>query len=52
MIIMGRNNTFNEQQNQDFELIKRQYKNITEIMTYDDLLLRLKTITSALIKRI
>ena len=52
MIIMGRNNTFNEQQNQDFELIKRQYKNITEIMTDDDLLLRLKTITSALIKRI
>lgn len=52
MVIMGRSNDFNEQQKQDFELIKRQYKNITEIMTYDDLLFRLKTIVSALEKRI
>ena len=42
MIIMGRSNEFCKQQNDDFELIKRKYKNIIDIITYDDLLNRLK----------
>lgn len=52
MIILGRSNEFNEQKVQDFELIKRQYKNIAEIITYDDLLIRLKNIVSSLENRI
>lgn len=45
---MGRSNHFNEQQKSDFELIKRQYKHIAEIMTYDDLLHRIDNIIAAL----
>ncbi len=40
MIIMGRSNNFNNQQKKDFEIIKRKYKNIIDIITYDDLLYR------------
>ena len=36
----------------DFELIKRQYKNVADIMTYDDLLSRLQNIIDALKKQI
>lgn len=32
----------------DFELIKRQYKHITDIMTYDDLVIRLENIVNSL----
>lgn len=42
MIIMGRSNEFEEQQREDFEIIKRKYKNIIDIITYDDLLHRLE----------
>ena len=52
MLILGRSNDFNSQQKRDFELIKRQYKNIADIMTYDDLLHRLQNIISSLEKRI
>lgn len=49
MILLGRNTEFViKQQSDDFELIKRQYKNIADIMTYDDLLQRLKNIVAAL----
>ena len=48
ILILGRSKDFNSQQKNDFELIKRQYKNITEIMTYDDLLFRIKNIIEAL----
>ena len=40
MIIIGRSNNFNNQQKKDFEIIKRKYKNIIDIITYDDLLHR------------
>lgn len=39
MIIMGRSNTFAEPQKA--EIIRRKYKNILDIITYDDLLYRL-----------
>lgn len=52
ILLLGRSNAFNEQQRRDFELIKRQYKNITDIMTYDDLARRLKNIISSLKQRI
>ncbi|RSX58049.1 Shedu immune nuclease family protein [Bifidobacterium samirii] len=48
LLLLGRSKDFNERQKNDFELIKRQYKNIVEIMTYDDLLQRIKNISAAL----
>jgi hypothetical protein len=48
ILLLGRSNDFNVQQKRDFELIKRQYKNIADIMTYDDLIQRFKNITHSL----
>lgn len=44
MIIMGRDTTLTPDQRTDFEVIRRKYRHVVEIMTYDDLLCRLKTI--------
>ncbi len=44
IIIMGRSNGLNKDELSDFEVIKRKYKNIVEIMTYDDLIFRLENI--------
>jgi len=44
IIIVGRDNDFNEQQKFDFEIIKRKYANVMDIMTYDDILRRLDNI--------
>ena len=52
ILLLGRSINFNPQQKRDFELIKRQYKNIADIMTYDDLAQRLKNIISSLKQRI
>jgi len=52
LLILGRSNRLNNPQKRDFELIKRQYKHIVEIMTYDDLYARLKNITHSLEKEI
>ena len=42
IIVMGRENCLSNIQREDFEVIKRKYKNIIDIITYDDLLKRLK----------
>tara|TARA_B100000949_G_C14271995_1_gene447762 strand:- start:294 stop:1481 length:1188 start_codon:yes stop_codon:yes gene_type:complete len=42
MIIMGRDIGMDKNQLTDFEIIKRKYKNIIDIFTYDDLLRRLE----------
>lgn len=42
IIIMGREIGLSKAQLQDFEVIKRKYKNVIDIITYDDLLRRLK----------
>jgi hypothetical protein len=42
MIIMGRDVNLSKQQKEDFEIIKRKYKNIIDIFTYDDLLRRME----------
>ena len=52
ILLIGRSNEFNEQQKRDFELIKRRYKNVADIMTYDDLLSRLQNIIDALKQQI
>jgi hypothetical protein len=44
MIILGRDSDFARDQQFDFEIIKRKYANIIDIMTYDDLLRRLNNI--------
>lgn len=44
MLILGRDKDFDDKQKFDFEIIKRKYANIVDIMTYDDLLRRLDNI--------
>lgn len=46
IIILGRDSDFADDQKFDFEIIKRKYANIIDIMTYDDLLRRLDNIIS------
>ena len=52
ILLAGRSNEFNREQQKDFELIKRQYKHVADIMTYDDLAQRLSNIIAALQKRL
>ena len=52
ILLLGRSKDFNQQQKRDFELIKRQYKNIADIMTYDELVSRLRNIVISLRKRL
>jgi hypothetical protein len=47
LIIMGRDVGLSPAQKDDFEVIKRKYKNIIDIITYDDLLKRLNFIIGA-----
>jgi len=42
IIVMGRGNNISTAQKEDFEVIKRKYKNVIDIITYDDLLSRLR----------
>ena len=44
MIIMGRDKDLTPDQKNDFEVIRRKYRHVLEIMTYDDMLRRLKMI--------
>jgi hypothetical protein len=48
IIIMGRNSNLSNDQIQDFEVIKRKYKNVIDIITYDDLLGRLQVMIEQL----
>lgn len=41
LIIMGRDEGFDQDQKEDFEIIKRKFKHIADIITYDDLIRRL-----------
>lgn len=50
IIICGRSFNFDQRQKQDYEIIRRQYKSLMEIITFDDLILRLQT-TIRLLKR-
>ncbi len=47
IIIIGRENDLSPEQKQDFEFIKRQYKNMIEIITYDSLIGRIKRVISS-----
>ena len=48
IIIMGRSKNLSIDQKNDFEIIKRKYKSIVDIITYDDLVLRLDTIIKSI----
>ena len=50
-IIMGRSDKFDEDKKSDFEIIKRKYSNIMDIMSYDDILLYLDNIINSLQKK-
>lgn len=50
MLLIGRSNDLTAEQKLDLEIIKRQHKNIVDIMTYDDLLERLRNILTQLEK--
>ena len=52
VLLAGRSNEYTDEQKKDFELIKRQYKHVADIMTYDDLAQRLRNIIASLEKRI
>ena len=46
MLIYGRDNEFDEQQKLDFEIIRRKYADMMDIINYDDLLRRIENILS------
>ena len=48
IIIMGRTKGLTSEQLRDFEIVKRKYKNVIDIITYDDLLGRLDVILNQL----
>ncbi|EHR4814485.1 DUF4263 domain-containing protein, partial [Enterococcus faecalis] len=41
ILILGRSNELNENQIRDYEIIKRKYKNMIDVISYDDLINRL-----------
>lgn len=47
IIILGRSNDFNKEQKSDFEIIKRKYNNIVDILTYDNLIDRIEKIINS-----
>ena len=50
IIVMGRDSNLSSAQKEDFEVVKRKYNNIIDIITYDDLLGRLRFIIEQLQK--
>lgn len=50
MIIIGRDINLDKRQRNDFEIIKRKYKNIIDIFTYDDLIRRMEIMLEQLKK--
>ena len=51
-IILGRNIDFTEQQKKDFKKIKNQYNNVNEILTYDDIIIKLERIIGTFLNKI
>lgn len=52
IILAGRDSNLSEKEKFDFEFARRQYSNILDILSYDDLLRRLETIIATLAKRV
>lgn len=52
LILLGRDNDFTGEQRFDFEIIRRKYANMIDIMTYDDLLRRLSNIIAMMRRQV
>lgn len=50
-ILAGRDNNLSDREKFDFEFVRRQYSNMIDIITYDDLLRRLDNSIAALVRR-
>lgn len=48
LVIMGRDHNLSKAQRRDFEIFRRQTKNIVDVITYDDLLRRLEAVLEQL----
>jgi hypothetical protein len=51
LVIMGRDHNLSKEQRADFEIVKRKYKNVIDIITYDDLTRRLQVTIEQIRKR-
>jgi hypothetical protein len=49
IVIMGRDDKLSATQRRDFEVVRRKYKNVVDIITYDDLLRRLEFVLKQLV---
>jgi Domain of unknown function (DUF4263) len=52
IILAGRDNNLSTREKFDFEFTRRQYSNVVDIISYDDLLRRLDNVIDALAKRV
>jgi hypothetical protein len=52
IIIMGRDHKLSAEQRRDFEVVRRKYKNVIDIVTYDDLLRRLEFVLEQLAAKV
>jgi hypothetical protein len=52
IILAGRDSNLSEKEKFDFEFARRQYSNLVDILSYDDLLRRLENIIATLAKRV
>jgi hypothetical protein len=52
IILAGRDNNLSTQERFDFEFARRQYSNVVDIISYDDLLRRLDNVIATLTKRV
>ncbi|CAG2149540.1 Shedu immune nuclease family protein [Ralstonia mannitolilytica] len=48
IVILGRDNELSEAQRRDFDIVRRKYKSVVDIITYDDLVRRLECVLSQL----
>lgn len=47
LVIIGRTDDFDDEKRQDYEIIRRKYMNIVDIVSYDDLLARIDSVIKA-----
>lgn len=51
-IILGRSYEFTEKQQKDFRTIKTQYNNVNEILSYDDVIIKIERLLDTFIKKL
>jgi hypothetical protein len=48
IVIMGRSNTLSEAQRREFEVLRRDFKGVVDLVPYDDLLARVQAVLDQL----